>query len=288
MAIGPVDYQSMLTQLDVTPLLQAAELRQRDKQLERLKLNDQAERDAAAQAERRKVAFRDEWKRVADNPTAEGFAGLRGNFPEYLKEVGDAQGAFDAGRNEVGRGVAFDIYGRLAAGGDDLLPQLDTNLTRLAGAGIPAGSFQTIRDLAASGKPEQMAAAKRIAAMIAGQYSGGNFGEVVNSLGRDTREAELQPDRARKADADADYAENRAKYAPVISQATVAGKQASAANSRNLIENRERRATRADAPRPARTPAAPKPPKARAGEQTAVDGQGNKYVVRNGQWVKAR
>jgi hypothetical protein len=288
MAIGPIDYSSLLTQLDVTPLLQGAELLQRNKQVERLRINDAADRAAAAQADQRKAAFRDAWKQVADKPSAEGYASLRGNFPEYVKEVGDAQAAFDATRNDVGRNVAFDIYGRLAAGGDDLVPQLDANLNRLTTANVPTTGFQTIRDLAASGKPEQMAAAKRIAAMIAGQYSGGNFGEVVNSLGRDTREAELHPDRVRKADADADYAENRARYAPVISKATVASKEASTANSRNLVANRERRAALTLASRQPRAAAPLQSPKVRVGEQTAVDGQGNKYVVRKGQWVKAQ
>lgn len=288
----PIDYSSMLAQLDVRPLQQGlAQMHQNKLDREdrdRQAVLDNEKRNAAAQAQERQDAFRERWRTVSNAPTADGIASLRADFPEYLSEAGDAQKAMDGRSTDLNRGVAFDVYGRLTAGGDDLVPQLDASLQRLSAAGAPLTGFQTVRDLAASGKPEQMAAAKRIAAMLAAQYSGGNFGEVVNSLGRDEREAGLQPNRERRADADADYAEVRARYAPELQRATLAGKQASASNSRDLVMRRGERAARAAVPKPAPAPRQAAPPAARPREQTARDAQGNVYVVRNGQWVKAR
>jgi hypothetical protein len=300
---GPINYQALLTQLDFGPLQQGlAQMRQNKMDrayLDRQTMMDDEKRKAAAQAEQRQTAFRDRWRTVSGTPSPDGWASLRADFPEYASDISTAEKAADATRTDLNRGVAFDVYGRLTAGGADLVPQIDASLGRLSAAGVPLGGFQTVRDLAASGKPQQMAAAQRIAAMLAAQYSGGNFGEVVNSLGRDAREAELQPDRARKADADADWAETRATYAPRVQEATLLDKQASVLNRRDMVAKRgvrlalsRRASARADAAaaraerRPA--PGATAGVRIRPGEQTASDGKGNKFVIRNGQWVRAQ
>lgn len=288
----PVNYGALLTQLDFRPLQQGLAQMHQNKMdreyLDRQTMLDTEKRTAAGQAQQRQDAFRQRFRAVTSAPTADSLASLRADFPEYLSEIGDAQKAMDARSTELNRGVAFDVYGRLTAGGADLVPQLDASLQRLSASGAPLTGFQTVRDLAASGKPEQMAAAKRIAAMLAAQYSGGNFGEVVNSLGRDEREAGLQPDRERRAEADADYAETRARYAPQLQRATLASKEASASNSRDLVVRRGERAARAAAPKAPSAPRQPAAPSVRPGERTARDAQGNVFVVRNNQWVRAR
>ncbi len=305
---SPVNYQALLTQLDFGPLQQGLAQMHQNKMdrafLERQRVIDEQKTNAANQADQRVNAFRERWRAVSGAPSQEGWASLRADFPEYASDIGTAQKADDATRTELNRGVAFDVYGRLTAGGDDLVPQIDASLGRLSAAGMPLGGFQTVRDLAASGKPQQMAAAQRIAAMLAAQYSGGNFGEVVNSLGRDAREAELQPDRARKADADADWAETRATYAPRVQEATLLDKQASVLNRRDVVAKRgermtlsRRAAARADASAARAERKASGGGQAgagsagvsiRPGEQTASDGKGNKFVIRNGQWVRAQ
>jgi hypothetical protein len=308
MAVAPINYQALLTQLDFSPLQQGLAQMHQNKMdrayLDRQAMIDDDKRKAAAQADARQNAFRDRWRTVSGAPSSEGWASLRADFPEYASDIGSGEKAADATRTELNRGVAFDVYGRLTAGGANLVPQIDASLGRLSAAGAPLGGFQTVRDLAASGKPQQMAAAQRIAAMLAAQYSGGNFGEVVNSLGRDAREAELQPDKARKADADADWAETRASYAPQVQQATLLDKQTSVLNRRDVVAKRgermtlsRRAAARADAAaaRAERKAAGGGQAGAgsagvsiRPGEQTASDGKGNKFVIRNGQWVKAK
>lgn len=305
---GPIDYQALLTQIDFSPVQQGLALMRQNKMndafLHRQTSMDEEKRRATEQTEARQGAFLERWRAVSGTPSPEGWASLRADFPEHLSDIGSAEKAADATRTELNRGVAFDVYGRLTAGGDDLVPQIDASLGRLSAAGVPLGGFQTVRDLAASGKPQQMAAAQRIAAMLAAQHSGGNFGEVVNSLGRDAREAELQPDRARRADADADWAETRATYAPRVQEATLLDKQTSVLNRRDMVATRgermtlsRRAAARADASVARADRKAAGGGRAgtgsagaaiRPGEQTASDGKGNKFVIRNGQWVKAR
>lgn len=287
-SMPPIDYQSMLTQIDLSPLRQGLQLHQEKQE----RAQDRAfrqERFGAEQAEKaaadaRRQAFLTRWKQVADAPSTEGYGALRADFPDQLETINAGQKPFDEQQRALGRDIC--VHANIL-GGDTTaaLGAIDSGIQQFGQAGRPVTSLQTLRGMLASGKPNQVEAARRVSTMMLAQEAGDQYGSVFGALSREQQDADLFPDRQRRAEADADYAETRAQFAPAQQRELLNGRQVRNANTSSLLRRRE-------APRPA-TPArgpvsTPTGIVVRPGEQTARDQAGGIYVVRNGQWVKAR
>ena len=295
--MDPTNYGALLPQLDLSPLVRGLELRQAKKERaedrtfrqQRVDIEQgryDAEQAKSAAVEGRKQQFMTRWKQVADAPTAQGYAALRADFPDQLATINEGQKPFDEQQRAMGRDVATGIHAHIL-GGDmtAALGAIDTGIQQFGQAGRPVASLQTLRGMLASGKPNQVEAAKRVSTMMLAQEAGDQYGSVFGALSREQQDADMMPDRMRRLDADADYAQTRAAYAPAQQQEQLRGRRVRTANTASLL-------TRREAPRltanPRIGPGAPMGIGIRLGEQTATDGKGGVYVVRNGQWVKAR
>lgn len=241
--MGPINYGALMAQLDLSPLQRGFAMRN-ERRADEARLALDRERFSAAQQQQqqetalkqreqaRKESFFKRFGEVSSQPTADGWQQLRGEFPEYHTEVGNGQKDFTTRQNLIGRDLSTNLYARLH-GGDSAgaLQIIDSALPTLQANGLSTDTIGTVRQLVASGKPEQMAAANRITTMMLAQYSGDRFGDVLGTLGREDREADLHPYRVDRAEADADYAETRARYAPQLQAETLRGKQARTAKT---------------------------------------------------------
>ncbi|HEX8486579.1 MAG TPA: hypothetical protein VF643_14520 [Sphingomonas sp.] len=75
--------------------------------------------------------------------------------------------------------------------------------------------------------------------MMLAQEAGDQYGTVFGALSREQQDSDLQPDRLRRADADADYAETRAEYAPAQQQEQLRGRRVRTAHTSSLLNRRE-------------------------------------------------
>ena len=234
--MDPINYGALLTQLDLTPLTNTLS-RMRDQRAEQQRIDlsrdtFEAQRTKDQTATERRNGFLTRFRETMQNPSTEAVQSLYADYPDFADQIDKGQSGISNRQNLVGRDAATNIYARLS-GGDTkgALEMIDNSLPAFTSSGLSTNTLATVRQLVASGKPEQIAAANRITTMMLAQYSGDKFGDIYGTLGREDRANELQPYQLGKAQADENYANTRAAYEPRQQAATLAGKQARTAKT---------------------------------------------------------
>ncbi len=230
--MGPIDYNSMLTQLDLSPLLRGRQL-QLQRQENQAQIESQQARTAILQQEAdRKAAEDAAWQSWAQGSrgkdlTAADWSDAMLRFPDrfqQLKAASDAQTASQRTRNVQ---AAMNLGGLLNAG---LKDQALANLKERRAALAEAGESTEITDAAISAVQKgDLATAKQIAgSVILGTLGEDGLG-VMESIGWGPKAKKAEADAALEREKfDETKRHNRASEAAQVRDDVRADKKAAA------------------------------------------------------------
>lgn len=288
-----INYAGMLAQLDLSPLSQELraqrefKLQSEYRDMQRERMNQEAAQSGEAQ--RRQAAFRAAYSDAIQNPSQIKFDSLRANYPEETQAIDSGWKSYSGAQQRDMLSASAKVIAALSSGNPQLAVKvLDDRISALDRTNVSSKESRDIRSLIASGDPAQIRAARGLAGVVLAQATGDDFDRVWTSLNRDQREEELQPDKMRAAEADADYKETRARYAPSQEKATLAGKDARTTRSRQLTKFAAGEGGPAgnSTLRPGKRRATSPAPS--SGGRTATGPNGEKLILREGKWVRVK
>lgn len=225
MAIGPIDYGSMLTQIDTTPLLQGLQVRDQRRQGQAVVATQRARVDIA-QAEAERAAAGDEaWKNaisgVMANPTTQGFTDLALQFPDKhaaIKAASDQQTAAQRTRNVQ---AAMTLGGYVNSGMNDRAKQF---LTERRGALAENGeSTEVTDDLIQALDKGDVKRIKALTGLVISGTLGEGAGEVLDTLGY-SEKARRDAAKDERDERRADLADKREERMSRATDAAIAGR----------------------------------------------------------------
>jgi hypothetical protein len=207
MAIGPIDYGSMLTQLDVTPLLQASQIRGQRKQGEAQTAAIQARTQLAKTELEAKAAKEAAWTAsigdVMKNPTTQGFNNLLLRYPDEAAAIKAASDAQTAGQRTRNVQAAMTLGGLVNSGMTDRALAF---LQERKGALVEGGeSTEVTDDLIDALKKGDTTRVKALSGLVIAGTLGDGAGDVLETLGwgpkaqRDAAKDERDAERLRLA-----------------------------------------------------------------------------------------
>jgi hypothetical protein len=225
MAIGPIDYGSMLTQIDTTPLLQGFQVRdqRRDAQARTAVLERQT--DIVESKEQRRQSDELAWKLgmqgVMANPSSEEFGKLALQFPDKvaaIKAASDQQSAAQRTRNVQG---AMTVGGLVNAG---MYDQAKKFLTERKGALAENGeSTEVTDDLIEALDKGDTTRVKALTGLVISGTLGEGAGEVLDTLGY-SEKARRDAAKDERDERRADLADKREERMARATDAAIAGR----------------------------------------------------------------
>lgn len=209
MPVSPIDYSSLLTQLDVTPLMQGLQLRNNRRQIQDMR-DERQERVQIAKAQ-----FTQE--QLENKQYQTDVADLTTNFsPEKLRNLAwkypDHQKALEDGFATYGRGVQQDVIratthvmGALSSGNKDVaLRTLDDRMAALDKAGINTDETTALRRLIQSDDPaDAQRAYSMLGIIMSGAVGPEHAAGMMETMGLGAKAEDRRRDNAR-LDADLD------------------------------------------------------------------------------------
>jgi len=186
MAEGPINYGSLLTQLDFSPLQRGLQLR-RDNRVQ--------EAEAARQRSVQQLAQRQFEMKAADqqgyleavqayrtNPTPEALRDLGIRFPEHQKELQDAGDSYTASQKNDLIGAGFSALGALSNSKPDLaVKTLQDRVTALKNSGIDTSHTQAAIDMIKNG--DVQGATSYLGYAMSGLVGADHAANVMTTLG---------------------------------------------------------------------------------------------------------
>lgn len=185
--MGPIAYDQMLPQLDVSPLLQGLQIgeqrrfRRAQTEAQTLALSQaQAEADQKAA---RQAAYQADVDAVLKSPTPEGYQRLLLQYPEQREAINAGLDSYSDGQKSRNLDAAMSVAGLLSAGNTDgALKVLKDRKTALNGVESTEITDSLIGMLE-SGDPAKIMQAKGLAGFVISAQLGDKAGPVLNRLG---------------------------------------------------------------------------------------------------------
>lgn len=186
MAIGPINYAGMMAQLDISPVLQAVELRDRRAAVEA----QRAQVAAATQLAQNKFTvemnenaeYRAALEDYSAAPTAEKLRDIGMRFPDHAKALQDGAAAYTEAQRRDVLGTGTAVLGSLSAGlNDQAIKALTERRTALANSGINTDQTDAAIKLIRDGKIDQAKAYLSYA--MSGLVGADHMASIMTSLG---------------------------------------------------------------------------------------------------------
>jgi len=210
----------IIGQIVANPRLADAEFEQLVGQLAPLNPQAAAEMQQARIAEQQRIGLQNDYHAVAANPTARNVGAFMMKYPQLHEGISKAWDVMSQGERESGIKTAADVKGLLESGNQDgAIQLLQSRQEADRAAGVDVSSYpqliQAIHD-----NPD--GAKVWVNIMLATGMGQDKFAEAYGTIGKEGREAELQPATVRAANAKAASAETEAAYAPQVAEAGLA------------------------------------------------------------------
>lgn len=184
---GPiVDYSALQSQLDLSPLIQAGQLRQQKRNIEadnqRQDKVAQLARDKFAVDQQEHAAYLTDVEAYKSDPTPARLRDIGLKYPEQAEALKKAGDSYTSSQKQDLVGAGFGALGALAAGNTDLAAStLEKRITALKNSGIDTSHTQAAVDMIKAGKSKEATAYLSYA--MAGLVGSDHAASVMETLG---------------------------------------------------------------------------------------------------------
>ncbi len=267
MAIGPIDYTSLLTQLDFTPVMQGLALRNDRQRLVDAKAERKERIDLATAQFSHEQLENEEYQRdlagLSASFSPEKLRDLAWKYPQHQKSLEDGFGTYNRAVQQDVIRSSTQVMSALASGNKDVaLKVLDERLAGLDRGGINTDQTTALRGLVQSDNPaDAQRAYSMLGIIMSGAVGPEHAAGMMETMGVGAKADDRRRDNER---ADADFEERR--------------------RHNRVVEDQGSR--RIDLTHARTNPHSPSPPKPGGGDvPSSVSTVGGKsYVKRGGKW----
>jgi uncharacterized tellurite resistance protein B-like protein len=225
MAIGPIDYTSMQTQVD--PFAKFAEgfnignaIRQQQLQ------NQQQEQAVQLQAQ-----YSSDLQSAMQNPTPQNMAAMIAKYPGQKDALGQSFKVLTNDQQKQELNSATQVYSALLKGNYGVAKQqLDNHISAMENSGEDASSLKTLRDTM---EQDPTAATAHAGLVISSIMGPDKFMSTFGGLGDEARKEQLQPYNIIQKGAEASLASTSAQNAPLTQDLANQKTAQDIANSQN-------------------------------------------------------
>ncbi len=244
MAMGPIDYNSMQTRLDFSPLVQGLQLRQQKQNIEadnqRQEKLAQLARDKFTIDQQEHAAYLADVEAYKADPTPTRLRDIGLKHPEQAAALQKAGDSYTTSQKQDLIGTGFGALGALAAGNNDLAAStLEKRIEALKNSGIDTSHTQAAVDMIKAGKAKEATAYLSYA--MAGLVGSDHAASVMETLGVGGKADDKRADNER-ADRRAELEERRVTNSERATNAAIARGDAASARAERASDRADRKA----------------------------------------------
>lgn len=245
MALGPIDYTSMQTRLDFSPLVQGLQLRQQRKNLEadneRLDRTSQLARDKFTIDQQEHAAYLADVESYKADPTPARLRDIGLKYPEQSAALQKAGDSYTSSQKQDLVGAGFGALGALASGNTGLAAStLKTRIKALENSGIDTSHTQAAVDMIEEGKTKEATAYLSYA--MAGLVGSDHAASVMETLGVGGKADDRRADNERQ-DRKTELEERRVANSERSTNAAIARGDAASARAERASNRADRKAS---------------------------------------------